>query len=297
MKDLNPIAKFYAPLGFLTNDKNIQLEWLDELNRAVETGDIEVFESTNGALIYFRYLEWDTNFFHVPTYRIEYSNINSDFSEFSFNELYNFLSGRHQELYLFAEVPSEDIRTIKGLSGSGYKLIETRLTYFNDKIRNFESTRRFSVRQASIDDIPTLNATAIDSVNVYDRFHADDFFTELMANNFLAKYIENSVLGYADEVIVPSSGPANAFLTANYIKSSKCFINKKLAKMVLSAVAPSRTGWYVKLIGEMTMKFKENDIDIAFMTTQSTNRAVLKVWNSFGYQFGRSTHIFSKFKR
>jgi dTDP-4-amino-4,6-dideoxy-D-galactose acyltransferase len=152
------------------------------------------------------------------------------------------------------------------------------------------------VRQAHLADIPALNSTAIKSVNIYDRFHADSFFTESMADNFLAKYVENSVRGYADEVMVPLTGDANAFLTANYIKSPNCLSNKKLAKMVLSAVAPERTGWYVKLIGEMTLKFKERNIDAAFMTTQSTNRAVLKVWNSFGYQFGRCTHIFSKFK-
>lgn len=291
-------AKFYPGLNFLTNDEDLCKEWFEELLSEIEKQNITVFKAQDGSEVFFRYLGWDSDFFKTPTYRIEYSFIASDILNVGsvFNELFEFLSKKHPNFYLFAEVPSEDIDVIAGLSSSGYKLIETRLTYFHDQIQKFESNRRYSVRQADNNDIAKLNSTAVESVNIYDRFHADKFFSESMANDFLAKYIENSVLGYADEVMVPSDGEANAFLTANYIKSPRCLSNKKIAKMVLSAVAPERRGWYVKLIGEMTMKFKEKNIEIAFMTTQSTNRAVLKVWNSFGYRFGRCTHIFSKYR-
>ena len=198
---------------------------------------------------------------------------------------------------MFAEVPSEDIQALSSLTAAGYSLIETRLTYFNDQIQQFNLNRRYATRQATTDDIAVLTKTAIEAVNIFDRFHADDFFTTNEADRFLAKYTENSVLGFADEVMVPADGIANAFLTANYVSSPRCLSNKKIAKMVLSAVATERRGWYVKLIGEMTQKFKEQGIDTAFMTTQSTNRAVLKVWASFGYRFGKSSHILSKYCR
>lgn len=293
-------AKFYPSLSFLTNDTSVCNDWLDELINAVNKQEITVFKTTNGSGVelYFRHLNWDSDFFKTPTFRLEYAHIPSSTlnADAAFAELFDFLSEMHETFYLFAEIPSEDIEVISGLTGAGYRLIETRFTYFNDEIQKFDSTRRYGIRKATELDIAELNKTAIESVNAYDRFHADSFFSSSMADSFLAKYVENSVLGYADEVIVPAEGAANAFLTGNYIQSPKCLDNKNLAKMVLSAVAPERRGWYVKLIAEMTMKFKENNIDIAFMTTQSTNRAVLKVWNSFGYKFGRCTHIFSKYK-
>jgi dTDP-4-amino-4,6-dideoxy-D-galactose acyltransferase len=292
-------AKFYPSLNFLTNDPALCSEWFDELALAVSEQELTIFKASNGVELFIRHLAWDSNFFETPTFRIDYSYIPAVTSDthIAFEELFGFLSSRYETFYLFSEVPSEDIETISGLTGAGYRLIETRFTYFHDQIKNFDPARRYATRQANKEDIVVLSRTAIDAVNEYDRFHADSFFSSYMANNFLGKYVENSVLGYADEVLVPSEGIANAFLTGNYIHSPSCLDNKKIAKMVLSAVAPERRGWYVKLIGEMTMRFKEKNIDIAFMTTQSTNRAVIKVWNSFGYKFGRCTHIFSKYKR
>jgi hypothetical protein len=66
---LNSAAKSYSPLGFLTSDENLYLEWFDELNKAVENGNVQIFKFDNGE-VYFRYLEWDTDFFQIPTYRI-----------------------------------------------------------------------------------------------------------------------------------------------------------------------------------------------------------------------------------
>lgn len=294
-----PTSKYYAGFNFLSNSDDSTKEWYEEFFASVDKGDLSLFKSAHGVEIYYRYLKWDSDFFAVPTYRIDYSYIPDAIrqSKEPFDELFAYLQSQHREFYLFAEVPSEDIQALSSMTAAGYRLIESRLTYFNDQIQQFDPTRRYATRQATADDIGELTKTAIEAVNIFDRFHADDFFSADEADRFLAKYTENSVLGFADEVMVPAEGSANAFLTANYVNSPRCLQNKKIAKMVLSAVASERRGWYVKLIGEMTQKFKEQGIDIAFMTTQSTNRAVLKVWASFGYRFGKSAHILSKYCR
>ncbi len=98
-------------------------------------------------------------------------------------------------------------------------------------------------------------------------------------------------------MLVPAEGPANAFLTGNYVKSPPTLAARRIGRMVLSAVSGERRGWYVKLIGELSLKFKERGLDTALMTTQATNRAVLKVWERHGYQYGRCTHIFSTYER
>lgn len=294
-----PTSKYYAGFNFLSNSDDSTKEWFEEFSNTVNKGDLKLFRSAHGIEIYYRYLIWDSDFFGVSTYRIDYSYIPDAIrlSKEPFDELFAYLQSQHREFYLFAEVPSEDIQALSSMTAAGYRLIESRLTYFNDQIQKFELTRRYATRQATADDIGELTKTAIEAVNIFDRFHADDFFSVDEADRFLAKYTENSVLGFADEVLVPAEGAANAFLTANYVNSPRCLNNKKIAKMVLSAVASERRGWYVKLIGEMTQKFKDQGVDIAFMTTQSTNRAVLKVWGSFGYRFGKSSHILSKYCR
>lgn len=292
-------TKFYSGLNFLSNSDDLTKQWHEEFLVSLAEKDLELFAINAEVEIYIRYLKWDSDFFNIPTYRIDYSYLPPCMrtSKEAFSAVFDYLQARHLEFYLFAEVPSEDIQVIASMTAAGYSLIETRLTYFHDQIQNFNLSRRYAIRQASVEDIQTLKKTAIDAVNIFDRFHADSFFTSAEAESFLATFAGNSVLGFADEVIVPAEGLANAFLTANYIESPRCLNNKKLAKMVLSAVAPERRGWYVKLIGEMTMKFKEQGIDTAFMTTQATNRAVLKVWSSFGYRFGKSSHILSKYSR
>ena len=292
-------TKFYSGFSFLSNSEDLTKQWHEEFLVSLREKELELIKMNSGIEIYLRYLKWDSDFFNIPTYRIDYAYLPPYIrtSKEAFNSVFDYLQNRHGEFYLFAEVPSEDIQVISSMTAAGYSLIETRLTYFLDQIQDFNLTRRYAIRQASVDDIQALKKTAIDAVNVFDRFHADSFFTLGEAESFLATFAENSVLGFADEVIVPTEGLVNAFLTANYIQSPRCLNNKKLAKMVLSAVAPERRGWYVKLIGEMTMKFKERGIDTAFMTTQATNRAVLKVWSSFGYRFGKSSHILSKYSR
>lgn len=294
-----PTSKFYAGFNFLSNSDDSTKEWCEELLIAIDKDEISLYSCAGGVDIYYRYLKWDSEFFSIPTYRIDYSYIPDDLRKVKdpFEEFFVYLKKQHPEFYLFAEIPSEDIQALSSLTSAGYSLIESRLTYFNDQIQKFDLSRRYATRKATTDDIAVLTKTAIDAVNIFDRFHADDFFTASEADRFLAKYTENSVLGFADEVMVPADGVANAFLTANYISSPRCLSNKKIAKMVLSAVATERRGWYVKLIGEMTQKFKEQGVDSAFMTTQSTNRAVLKVWASFGYRFGKSSHILSKYCR
>ena len=292
---------FYSPVSFLTRNLDAcAQDFADDLCDELAQGKAEIFDGGHGIAIVFRKLGWDTNFFGTPTFRVDYTSVPAGVPltavQQAFGALRAHLSTLAPAYYLFAEVPSEDTTAIAGMSGNGWRMIETRITCFRDDLQQFTADGLPPVRSAVADDIPALRLAAMEAVNVYDRFHADDFFTPQQADDFLAIFVENSVKeGYADEVIVPADGPANAFLTGNYMATPPALGERKLGKMVLSAVTPARRGWYVKLIGALSLKFKERGIDTAFMTTQATNRAVLKVWFHHGYRFGRCTHIFSTY--
>jgi dTDP-4-amino-4,6-dideoxy-D-galactose acyltransferase len=134
--------------------------------------------------------------------------------------------------------------------------------------------------------------------NDFDRFHSDIMFSTEVADNYLSTYVENSINGFADLVIVPNEqGVAtDSFLTANYLKEKWDSIGHPISKMVLSAVSSkTNKGWYLKLISEMTYLLKENGAETIYMNTQSTNIPVLYTWEKLGYHIGRTTHLLSMY--
>lgn len=294
-------AFYYSPYGFLKGAISLGEEFLSELHQSVSNDGVERFEGGFGVFIYFRKLDWDSEFFGLPFIKVDYTEfpkeIGYDAIQKAFTNFKSYISSSFSEYYLFSEIPCEDTAVIAGLTGSGWRLVETRITCYRDDLKSFTYPKRNSVRMATEHDIEELRNAAVDAVNHYDKFHADDFFSKKEADDYLAIFIENSVKGFADEVIVPADGPANAFLTGNYLDSPSSIANRKIGKMVLSAVTSDRAGWYVKLIAELSFKFKDKGLDTVFMTTQATNRAVLKVWYWHGYKYGRCSHIFSTYVR
>jgi len=291
----------YFPLSFTADREVSHAIFCRELNKDVFSGQTQEFVSSQGLTVFYRKLQWDSDFFGTPTFRIEYTSIPDNSSENavrgSFNEFRAHLGSSNSEFYVFAEVPSEDTDVLVGMTGSGWRLIETRITCFRDDMQNFNFADGFPTRSAVIEDIPDLRSTATKAVNPFDRFHSDKFFSAEQADEFMATFIENSVRGYADEVIVPAVGPADAFLTGVYLPPSDGFQNTKIARPVLSAVSAERKGWYKHLIGSLSNSFRLNGVDIAFMSTQATNRAVQKVWFQHGFRFGRTTHVISTFAK
>ena len=295
-------AAFFSPLSFLKKaGAGLGEQLLRELHAACQRGELERLQSTDGkTLLFFKHLAWDSNYFGIPTYRVDFMASSaprqqaSEALEALLAELQRTLSARSPRYYLFAELPSENTLALQAACSAKWRMVETRLCYYRESMANYEYARRFPVRRAEPQDIPGLREVAIQSRNEFDRFHADTFFSPEVADAFLATFVENSVNGFADITLVPhpDEAPPDAFLTANLLPPQAAFPTTKFGKMVLSAVGEARKGWYVKLISEMSYSFKNEGVDIAFMTTQSTNRAVIRVWEKLGYSYGRASHVF-----
>lgn len=292
MEEVN-IKKYYSEFSFLRNlDDEEQIEIFNS-----SIGKSEIFK-VGRCVFYYSYLAWDSNFFGLNTIRINFIDCPADFLiNDDLREFEDFCKINFGLQYVFIEIPSEHIDLIQNLNLNNFRLIETRLHYYNDFTNGFTPGERFNVRAASNCDIDNLRSVAARMRNIYDRFHADRIFDVKIADAFLAKYIENAINGFADLVIVPNAlnCQSNSFLTAVYQDAIVKYNNLKCAKMVLSAVdAESNKGWYLKLISEMTIMLREKGFNVIHCNTQATNRAVIKVWTKLGYQYGRCTHIFSK---
>lgn len=242
------------------------------------------------------FLEWDSNYFAMDTYKIHtviYENNNyHNLCEAVrvFNEHFFERAG----VYCFIDIPSEDINLLQAFCKAKFKLIETRMSYYLD-LTKFEQ-QRYSVRQATLEDIPNLRRVASEMRNKFDRFHADPVFDQNKADEFLATFIEESVKGFADYTIVPNEigTPPDAFLTAKYLKDDWDILGKNVSKMVLSAVS-SKTckGWYKKLISEMAYHLKDLGAEFVFMHPASTNKAVIYTYENLGCRLGQVSHILS----
>lgn len=287
--------QYYAPFRAirpLALEKQFQVCVEPEINRLVNDC-IEVAIENHSFLFLLEYLPWDTAFFKMPTYKL-YSVLYTAASQYHLTEaIIEMATALPTNAYVFIEIPSEDTELIQALGGAGWPLIETRLTYWRGNLASFAEPR-YSVRAATNNDIGNLKRVAREMQNPYDRFHADTIFDEKVADTFLATYIEESVNGFADIVLIPNETdtPADSFLTARYLKSQWQQLGIPISKMVLSAVSSSTNkGWYQKLITEMTYHLANEGAEYIFMNTQSTNLAVCHTWEKLGYRLGGTSHI------
>lgn len=293
-----PLLRFYSPYNF---DKNIDPKKLFEhlaemLDKYIQNKDYEIIKVKEQEYIFiYKKLEWDTDYFKIPTYRL-FNVLGMDNEHLKEAVLIFSEKIIPPGSYCFIEIPSEDIELIQALGESRFKLIETRLTYYNNQLTK-HVYERFPVKQAKKNNIPNLKNVASKMRNNYDRFHADKTFDVKQADLFLSTYIENSVLGYADYVLIPDDPdlPSDSFLTANYLTDEWKRLDCKVSKMVLSAVSSeTNKGWYIKLISEMTYHLRDNiGSECVFLNTQSTNRAVFNTWEKLGFKLGCTSHVFS----
>jgi len=301
---------FYSPYSFV-RETNAQRQTqnfvikpiLDFQNEAQN----QLFEiKIDGQLHIFlmQFLAWDSAFFKIPTYKLlPILFAHSDFQLLSkatqtfMSSLQNRVSTLFpdsQSIYVFADIPTEDISVIQALTHGGFRQVETRLNYFKTDLQKIDY-QRFNIRKALPKDIPNLERVAQFMRNEYDRFHADSVFSEEMADRFLAKYVSESVKGFADMVLVPNEPnvPSDGFLTAKYFREDWEKLGVNASRMPLFAVAPTCRGWGQKLVSEMTYHLREVGADYTFIGTQSANRRVCRLLENLQYRLGSMSHILS----
>ncbi|MCC8358763.1 hypothetical protein [Salinimicrobium sediminilitoris] len=246
---------------------------------------------------YFDINKWESDYFglsSVVLYFINYGKADRNILQEAFVAFKQNLKSKLPHGYIITtEIPSEDNFILQFLNSIKFRTVETRLHYLKSDLENLNLSR-FSIREATKGDIRNLKKIAMSMRNDFDRFHSDWSFDNEIADNYLSTYIENSINGYADLVIVPDDPevPSDSFLTANFLEDHWPELNYSISKMTLSAVSSTTNkGWYKKLISEMTYLLKERGAKSIFMNTQSTNIAVLVTWEKLGYRIGRVSHI------
>jgi dTDP-4-amino-4,6-dideoxy-D-galactose acyltransferase len=294
-------ALFHSPLSFIRSDEaHLAGQVLAGLNKALEAG--QIVAHGDKARLYLRYLAWDSDYFGCPTYRLDFADWDEGLADAPaalaavVQIIRAELREKHGKYYLFSDVPAEDIAVMQALGLAGLRLVETKLTYFHDDLANFSWPERFATRHATVEDIPDLKRVAMDTRNYFDRYHADPFYTLAGADKYIGTYLENSVKGFADFVTVPALDPPGAFFTCDLIPPEKSALGKTLGHIALVAVEPARRGWHLKLMVEVSYQFAAAGVAVAYMSTQATNRAVIRNCEKLGYRYGRASHIIAVYE-
>ena len=294
-------ALFYSPLSFIRGEETrLTDHFLAGLNTALTNG--QLVQHGERARIYLRHLPWDSDYFGCPTYRLEFADWDALVADVPaalaevLQKIRAELAARHGRYYLFGDVPAEDILLMQAAGMAGMRLVETKATYFHDNLTAFSWPERFATRHATAADIPDLRRVAMETRNYFDRYHADPFYTLEGADKYLGTYVENSVKGFADFVAVPALKPPGAFFTADLIPPAKSALGKMLGHIALVAVEPARRGWHLKLMVEVSYQFAAAGVAVAYMSTQITNRAVIRNCEKLGYRYGRASHILAVYE-
>jgi len=265
--------------------EKIVAPWLASLN---EDSDCSI--QVGRGLVLFSQLQWDSEYFGLPIYKL-HGTFGPD-CRAALNQLIQELELRHGRFYIYVDVASEHTETLQVVSSRGFRFVEPRVTFVRDQLSSFDQPR-YPVRRAQLEDIPLLREVAEHCVNRFDRLHADAYFSEDTANGYLATYVENSVRGFADVVLVPDAArvPAKAFLTGRYSLDQCSKIHLQVARLVLGAVHPECAGWFRKLSSEMTYDMRDVGAEAILMTTQTANRAAIRAMENLGYRIGSVTHV------
>ncbi|MBE0675163.1 MAG: hypothetical protein IH591_10915 [Bacteroidales bacterium] len=294
-----PGLLFYSPFSFLHKADGNELcrkTFTDPLKREI-TGESSVISAIDieGRRTYFvwRILPWDSAYFNRKIIRIDFILPDHDSSDIIGRAVSRFTGEFAGERdYIFINIPCEDMNLIQGLSRTGFRLVETRLNYF---FTAFDGAARppVPVRRAGIKDIPVLRDIAMRMRNRYDRVHADPAFEPGVEDAYLGTFIEQSVKGFADMVIVPDlpGGEPFGFLAAN---NPEKVLSYNIAKLVLAAVdSRDHQGWLGHLLSGVIDELRKQETDILTTITQASNRPAIRTWEKAGFKLGFVTHVYS----
>ena len=140
-------------------------------------------------------LPWDSQFFGLSIARAVSSHLDAPTRD----AILDWCRSHRTDCLYFLAAP-DDAATIEHLDAGGFQLVSVRVTLARSSAAGRGDVAG-RVRHAEVRDIPALRDIA-SSAHRDTRFHADSRFNAARSDELYATWIENSVRGYADHVLV-----------------------------------------------------------------------------------------------
>jgi len=276
---------------FLVNKTVIEPTLDDFKNEDVKV--VEINENQSEHFFIIKKLHWDSEYFGFEHYKI----VNVLFDHHNINILVKAINSFKNDYcniskaYYFIDIPSEETLLQQAFTGNGFRLIESRLNYYYDQVKDYKGRERFNTRLANKNDAEYLKEVAMKMKNNFDRVHADAQIDSIIADKYIGQFAFNSVMGFADFVLVPNTDekPPFGFLAFNKPTKVGGF---RVSKLVLAAIDNSEEkGWLNKLLSEAIYLLQDYNVDYLTTITQSSNAPAFKTWEKFGFKLSNVTNI------
>lgn len=160
-------ALFYSPLSFCRGyEEKLAQGVLGDWEASIKRGELSC--RGDQVRLWFKKLDWDSQYFSCPTLRIELIEWEEEIADPRqsvsdlLSNLWTELQQSYKRFYLYMEVPSEDTVILQAAGMAGMRLVETRLTYYHNQLNQIAPKDVFPVRKADEKDIENhLHAMAI----------------------------------------------------------------------------------------------------------------------------------------
>ena len=252
-------------------------------------------------------LDWDSNFFELPMYKIDYFVINEKdpskknyYAKLLLSNIIDSFLGDVPHISL--SIYTEEIPIIHALLDYNFKIMNTIVTYCFEydkkKVQSIDSP--CLIRPFKREEISQLAQIAKESFSVANiatnGFFADPSLPKLKLADFHSTWVTNSCNGLVDEVLVADiEGVPAGFTTLKKQEKINKFLNKKIDIMILSAVSNKtrKKGIYTSMINA-GLKYFEGKSDVVEVGTEVANFPVQKAWVKLGFSILRSNYAMSR---
>jgi dTDP-4-amino-4,6-dideoxy-D-galactose acyltransferase len=224
-----------------------------------------------------RFLAWDSEFFGLRIARCERSPRDA-------GELARVVTWcREQSIEcVYALTPADDLAGVRVLEHGEFRLVDVRMTYEARIERDDASSMRFSrreIRVARESDVSALRAIASES-HTDSRFYADGRFDRARCAELYATWIEKSVRGWADVVLVAEHRANVAgYITCHARDSGRGEIG------LVGVASPAQGQGLGRALVESALRwFAEHGVERASVVTQARNVAAQRLYQSSGFR-------------
>jgi len=232
-----------------------------------------------------RTLSWDSKFFQKKIGEIR-------FDRRKCHQLQGVVQNAQKKgfQYLICKIRNHETSAVKTLESLNFYLSDIGITWKLDiqkdpRMIHQPAASEKTIRIAGVKDIPLLQKM-ITSMFVTSRFYKDPFFTRSEANKLYQKWIENSVLGKAADIVffIPDTGFACCKKIQRKGDIRLIGVKKQLRGKGIGTV----------LLREALQWFCKNKIYIITARTQLKNVPALNFYRKAGFEVAEYDIIFSK---
>lgn len=206
--------------------------------------------------------------------------------------------------HLTARVAADELSSIHALESRGFLLLDTILTFSRATASEAVSSGLLAlseaaagfglgVRLARSGDLALLRHIAASSFR-YDRYHADPSIPAEAADRLHAEWVENSVEGFADAVLVAvpegDEGDPIGFTTVKVDRAARQLLGVSIATIVLVATAPESRGLGVgRLLTRAAVEWcRGQGIERVEVGTQLRNVPACRLYAAAGFRLVRA---------